>query len=237
MKKFRRVFSIGLFCLLLTISVSGCGTGEKDRETGTEIIDFSSLSNDADNIATQQEPDMGIQNESAAEPDNLPEESNGEMPVNPSEQSPEGSSENSETNSVDSTDEESTTASGNQVMTEEETFCYESTFGYEIHLPLSWEETVQIVETEEGTAFIFTAAEEENYTGILFLIRPLALDALEDYEGIAYAEDYAVQIGDGYQILRPVEECYDKDNAYVAENFEEKYNEIADIIMTMQAIR
>lgn len=237
MKKFRKVLSLGLFCLLLTLSMTGCGTGSKDRETGTEteIIDFSALSNDAD-YHTSQQVDTGIQNEPATESDNLSEQSIGEISGNPANESTDTSAENGEIISADSTDNETATASGNQILSEDEdTFCYESSLGYEIRLPLSWEETVQIVETEEGTVFILTAAEEENYTGILFLIRPLALDALEDYEGIAYAEDFAVSVGEGYQVLRPVDECYDKDNAFVAENFEEKYNEIADIIMTMQA--
>lgn len=98
---------------------------------------------------------------------------------------------------------------------------YYSNSGYQITIPYEWKETVSIVETESGTDFICTSAEEENYTGLLFTLQ--SMTEAEYFEKSTGSQMITKVAEEGEEVIAavyPQEESYDKENSYAKEKYE-----------------
>lgn len=108
---------------------------------------------------------------------------------------------------------------------------YYSNYGYQITIPFEWKDKVSIVETESGTDFICTPAEEENYTGLLFTLRRMSKDEYDEKSlGPQMVTKVAEEGGEVMAAIYPREEIYDAENSFAKESYETAANYIGGVL-------
>lgn len=108
----------------------------------------------------------------------------------------------------------------NEADEDEVVLTYESPLGYELTLTANWKEYITVMEGDGCTSYICGLAEEENYTGLIMQIFPVAQDEFDSWMDDKEAADYTIAYENEDIIFIayiPEEPEYDKDNAYVSE--------------------
>ena len=241
----KRIHDILIGFALLVFAITGCGmqvaenggnvsNGQQQdvedtttSETPAEVISLDALMQDEDTVQNAGETaaaeesvttDMADEAEDShtAELTDEAEDSNGTM-----EDSQEEAADPVLAGSEGEIISPDTNALEKDASAWENAETYYSNCGYQITIPFEWKETVSIVETESGTDFICTSAEEENYTGLLFTLQ--SMTETEYFEKSTGSQMITKVAEDGEEVMvavYPQEESYDKENSYAKEKYE-----------------